>query len=283
MKSNSPGTYEGSEYFFHTASPLAKKLLYYMDGCGHIQSGPEYEVIREDYNDYLIMHVVSGLLHVVNEGLPYAVGPDQTVLLNCHRPHRYATPGKTEFYYVHFDGCNTDEIYNHLKNNSELVLTCQSSSEILDPLKLLYSKSKYGHDVSETEASSIIHTILGNLVSPRLKSETRSDHVSQVVNKAIDYIQSHLDSEISVEHLSAQVKMSPFYFSRLFKRCINQSPHEYILTLRLDRAKYLLTSTNQTISEIAQTVGFNSDTGFINAFKGRVGISPGKFRLYHPK
>ena len=77
--------------------------------------------------------------------------------------------------------------------------------------------------------------------------------------------------------------MSPYYFSRLFKRCLQQSPHEYILTLRLDKAKYLLTSTNQTIAEISQEVGFLSDTGFINAFKNRVGISPGKFRIYHPK
>ncbi len=283
MKSLSPGAYDGSEYFFHTASPLAKKLFYCLDGCGHILSGPQYEVIREDYNDYLIMHVVSGLLHVVNEGVPYTVGPDQTVLLNCHKPHRYGTLQDTEFFYVHFDGCNTADIYQHLKASSSLVLTNQWSSEVLDPLKLLYSKFKYGSGVSETEASSIIHAILGNLVAPRSKAETRSEFQSQAVAEAVDYIQSHLDAEISIEHLAAQVKMSPFYFSRLFKRNLQQSPHEYILTLRLDKAKYLLTSTNQTIAEIAQSVGFMSDTGFINAFKNRVGISPGKFRIYHPK
>lgn len=283
MKSISPGAYDGSEYFFHTASPLAKKLFYYLDGCGHILSGPQYEVIREDYNDYLIMHVVSGLLHVVNEGVSYTVGPDQTVLLNCHKPHQYGTPQESEFYYVHFDGCNSAEIFQYLKTNSSLVMASQWSREVLDPLKLLYSKFKYGSGVPEAEASSIVHAILGNLVAPRSKAETRNEFHSQAVNEAVDYIQAHLDAEISVEHLADQVKMSPYYFSRLFKRCLQQSPHEYILTLRLDKAKYLLTSTNQTIAEISQEVGFLSDTGFINAFKNRVGISPGKFRIYHPK
>lgn len=283
MKSMSPGTLDGSEYFFHTSSADAKKLFYYLDGCGHVLATPLYEVIREDYNDYLIMAVVSGELQVVNEGQTVHVRPGQTVLLNCHKPHQYRALTQTEFYYVHFDGCNSTEIYQHLMDNAGIVVASESSSEVLDPLKLLYAKFKYGSDISEVEVSGLIHGMLCNLAVPKSKSETQNENSNRVVQAALDYINSHLDSLISVDQLASEVNMSPFYFCRLFKKCTRYSPHEYILTKRLDLAKYLLTSTNQTISEIAHAVGFNSDTGFINAFKGRVGISPGKFRTYHPK
>ena len=72
--------------------------------------------------------------------------------------------------------------------------------------------------------------------------------------------------------------MSPSHFSRVFKQQTGFSPYDYVLIVRLNRAKELLQRTSMTVSEIAYETGFNSESNFIYFFTTNVGISPGKFR-----
>ena len=58
-------------------------------------------------------------------------------------------------------------------------------------------------------------------------------------------------------------------------------PYEYIILRRIDKAKYLLTSTQLSVKEIAYATGYNSEENFIHSFRSNVGIAPGLFRK-HP-
>lgn len=94
MQCKTKGCYGESEYFFHTASTLAKDLFYYMDDCGHIFCGKDYMIRRQVYNNYLLMYVVSGQLNIENDGITHSVYPHQVVLMNCHNAHRYGSPAE---------------------------------------------------------------------------------------------------------------------------------------------------------------------------------------------
>ena len=72
--------------------------------------------------------------------------------------------------------------------------------------------------------------------------------------------------------------MSPYYFSRLFKNTTGYSPYEYITYVRLDRAKTLLKTTDDTIKEITYAAGFGSEANFITCFKKHNGCTPRQFR-----
>jgi len=74
--------------------------------------------------------------------------------------------------------------------------------------------------------------------------------------------------------------MSQYHFSRLFKRECGYSPHEYIILVRINRAKHLLKTTDLPVKIIAQNVGYQNVTTFTNAFSNRVGLSPSAFRRY---
>ena len=90
----------------------------------------------------------------------------------------------------------------------------------------------------------------------------------------------HLFEPISVQDVASAVSLSPSHFSRQFKARTGYSPYEYIVLRRIDKAKYLLTSTKQSVGEIAYATGYNSEENFSHSFQKHVGISPGLFRKY---
>ncbi|MGB6310281.1 MAG: AraC family transcriptional regulator [Steroidobacteraceae bacterium] len=94
---------------------------------------------------------------------------------------------------------------------------------------------------------------------------------------ATDYIESHLGQDLSLESLSAAPAMSPFRFARAFKRATGQSPRQYVITRRVERAKELLRSGGG-IADIAHRVGFSTQSHFTAVFHRHCGITPKRFR-----
>lgn len=74
--------------------------------------------------------------------------------------------------------------------------------------------------------------------------------------------------------------MSQYHFSRKFKRECGYSPHEYIIITRINRAMYLLKTTDLPIKTISQDVGYEHVTTFSALFMNRIGLSPSDFRKY---
>lgn len=280
MQCKTKGCYGESEYFFHTASTLAKDLFYYMDDCGHIFCGKDYMIRRQVYNNYLLMYVVSGQLDIENDGITHSVYPHQVVLMNCHNAHRYGSPIDTEFWYVHFDGSNIERIYQHIKKTIGVVSTVQNESQILEPLKLLVSSCKHRTNIPDTEIAKQIYTLLCNIIFPQCSNTAHNMSENEIINQAIDYITEHYAEDLSLNSLAEQFHMSVGYFSHLFKQYAGQSAYELIISTRLDKAKYLLTTTDLSIAEIAYQIGYNSSNGFISAFSKRIGVSPKRFRIY---
>ncbi|MBR0398114.1 MAG: helix-turn-helix transcriptional regulator [Eubacterium sp.] len=281
MKYNSNGCYIGSEMFFFTPSPNARKFYYYPDVCGHIYSGPYYKIDRKTYNDYLLIYVEKGRMNFVNEEIPGQIGPGQAFLMNCHAQHSYSTPVDTEFWYVHFDHHDMESFYQHIKETSGIICTFSNSSLILDPLKLLVSHLKYQKQFSEAWMSRQIYAIISSFLIEQDSSQQNLRIEHKLITQVMNYINEHFSEDLSLDKIAAQYGVSQHYLSHLFKRCTGQSPYDYIILTRLNRAKQLLASTERSVFDIAYDVGYSSDTGFINSFTKKIGISPRKFRLYY--
>jgi AraC-like DNA-binding protein len=72
--------------------------------------------------------------------------------------------------------------------------------------------------------------------------------------------------------------LSRFHFIKAFRKAMGQSPYQFLLRLRLEEAKRLLTTTRLSVEEIALTVGFSSSAQFVRMFKAVVGTTPGAYR-----
>jgi AraC family transcriptional regulator len=93
-----------------------------------------------------------------------------------------------------------------------------------------------------------------------------------------DYIEASLVNEVRLTDLSNIVNLSPYHFSRVFRRTFGMSPYQYLLQCRVDRAKHLITTTDRSLLDIALDTGFCGASQFSRAFRRIVGQAASQLR-----
>ncbi|MTI85921.1 MAG: helix-turn-helix transcriptional regulator [Firmicutes bacterium] len=100
----------------------------------------------------------------------------------------------------------------------------------------------------------------------------------EMVNDAIQYIESNLDRKLSLEELAFRYYISPMHFYRIFRAATNQTVKSYILARKLSAAAIALKTSNHNVTEIAFRHGFNSLEQFIRDFKKVFLVTPSRYR-----
>ena len=98
------------------------------------------------------------------------------------------------------------------------------------------------------------------------------------IAKAARIIERGLEKGVSLPEVAAELGFSYTQFFRKFKSALGVSPFEYLASLRIKKAKKMLTDTDMPINKIAHATGFECEYYFSNFFKKRLGISPSEFR-----
>ena len=97
--------------------------------------------------------------------------------------------------------------------------------------------------------------------------------------RALRLIDESLGSSLHVDDIARHVNMSPFHFARMFKVSTGHSPHFYLTTRRVERAKELLEKSPMSLAEIAQAVGFATQAHFTGVFRAYSGTTPRAYRV----
>lgn len=101
----------------------------------------------------------------------------------------------------------------------------------------------------------------------------RAEYISRI-NKTFDYIDSHLDSPITLEELAAVASFSKYHFNRIFHSIVRETPFQFIQRVRIEKAAMLiLTNRKMTISEVALKTGFPDISVFSRNFRSFFGVS----------
>jgi AraC-like DNA-binding protein len=95
---------------------------------------------------------------------------------------------------------------------------------------------------------------------------------------ARDYIHANLNRPLNLEEIAGVAHLSPYHFLRTYKQIFGQTPHKYLTQQRLERARFLLSQTRQSITDICFEIGFESLGSFSTLFQRRVGLSPRRYR-----
>lgn len=114
-----------------------------------------------------------------------------------------------------------------------------------------------------------------------VKASTRLE-IFRRISTARDWMEAHYNAEMTLEGLGAVAAMNSQHFLRMFKQVYSITPHQYIIDLKLRKAKELLETAPLTISEICQAIGFESVFSFSILFKRRFGLPPTGYRSSPP-
>jgi transcriptional regulator of acetoin/glycerol metabolism/AraC-like DNA-binding protein len=98
------------------------------------------------------------------------------------------------------------------------------------------------------------------------------------LRRVCEFVESHLEDDISLEALAAEARLSVYHFARGFKLSTGVSPHRYVLEQRVKRARQLLVQTDLPLATIASAVGFFDQGHFSRQFRSLVGTTPSSFR-----
>lgn len=128
------------------------------------------------------------------------------------------------------------------------------------------------------ETEGIILQLLSHFMDKSGFREPRQQQISSKVLNALNYIGTKLQEKLTVEFLAARASLSSDYFSRLFLRETGQRPLIYIQQKRIERAQFLLVTTDLTLSVVASETGFEDISYFSRLFKKVTGHTPGGYK-----
>lgn len=260
----------------------------YRSQHNEMKSGLHYH----DFYEVVIYLGNAGVFKI--NGMEYLVRRGDIALINMFDAHTLKYNRNTD--YERFSICidpslllsfntgtaNLLDIFN--KNNRNYPIL-HVEGKCLDKYLMLlqqYTEHKPAHGQDMYE-KSLLHQLASYLYSDCFdgihNDDTSSRHVSLVAS-LVQYINTNLAGDLSLENLARQVNYSEYYICRIFKNVTNYTLNNYIIEKRISRATQLLT-TDMSITNAAEIAGFNNYSYFYKTFRKYTGSSPAEYKAAH--
>ncbi len=250
---------------FHWHEEL--EIIYMADGEGKFQI---------DSNEY---HLSSNQALIVNNGAIHSAISIENAFCFFTLFHLKMLQSRYE------DKCQINYIDPILNNNVNLNLFLSGTHSwhklVIEQIKLLikYQKEKpKGYELMIKSALfRVFYEIINNINIYKCKNENipKIKHVK----KALNYIHTNYNKNITSREIAEKVNLSSYYFCRIFKSITGKTPIEYLNFFRINQASNMLRKySNKNILNIALDVGFNNYSYFIRTFKKFKNCTPNEYR-----
>ena len=171
-----------------------------------------------------------------------------------------------------------------LRNSPEL----RGSWSLLDPsLRLLVTEmgreAQHGWPLGALYADLLALNLQSNLIrnhasSPIITLGHKGGLSILRLRRAMEYITDHLAADIGLQEIAGEMGLSPSHFAHEFRNTTGETPYQYLLKQRLERAKQLLLTTHLPAQDVGTLTGFLFPANFVRTFRQRVGLSPSAWR-----
>jgi AraC-like DNA-binding protein len=112
---------------------------------------------------------------------------------------------------------------------------------------------------------------------PVIRRSTRVELYRRLA-RGRDFIEDSTTRQIGLAAMAGAANMAPHHFLRLYKRAFGRTPHQHLTALRIERARHLLATTGESVTQICLDLGFESPTSFAHLFKRQTGLTPTQYR-----
>lgn len=226
--------------------------------------------------DYFLFHCIGGALKIVCRQKEYTLQAGSVLLLGGKQAVEVAAQGETRFTAFRFrcqkgkPPIRAGQVYKRPVGRLEesFYTALFAAKERADPL-------------SVRRLSLYFALLTYEWLDAPEKNERKSAAASVYeadIRKAVAYLQTHLEEKIQMSELARELHLSERNFRKYFTEEMGVSPKAYLQTARLQRAKELLRTPGQSISEISESVGYYSQFQFSRDFKKEFGLTPSAYR-----
>ena len=244
--------------------------------------------------DYELFVVVDGVLHIGTDSKEYTVSPGEYLLMPPNKFEHGTKPSLCSFYWMHF-GYNKDQNDHALLpmdtepsyTPGQLLIPEQgrltSPDRIIILMKQLQDSDRRYREVTLNRylCSAILSEVaLQGQVYPAYGNKIIKEQLYQDI---CDYISWHLEENLKVSQVANYFGYNEKYLTTFFKQRAGISLKQYILQVKMERAKADLSETSEPVSQIAFRLGFTDAHNFSNAFHKITGISPSEYRDIYNK
>lgn len=221
--------------------------------------------------------------HIAHGYYPYSSLDVYHILIHCSYFRRYARelhafPGYTALFEIE------PFLRGVVDKNLFLFLPAHQLQALKEKLELLEQMRgmEYAGKNSMMNAYTLYLIGILSLEMSQLNSDREQDDSDfRFILQSMEYIRAHFSEKLTAEWLGRQIGMSRSTYLRHFSAVCKITPTEYQMICRLDKAKDLLVTTSQTITEIAQECGFYDSSHFVKYFVREVGEPPAAYRHHN--
>lgn len=250
------------------------------------------------HENYEMVYMKKGMAVFEIAGQPVSLGPNDIIIIKPGQPHKFMVKSESgcEFIVLNFmfqgqmegsvSHVPVGDFLNFVSGKESgtfISLKVSQKNEIIVLLNRIL-KERQSDDIGSSLLERLMVLELFVYISRALKMEwensikNRSPKVKELIHVAVNYIKNNYERDIALADIAKFVFLSPSYFTRAFKEEMGISPINYLLQVRVERAKELLVETQMKISDIAMSVGFANQQRFNEIFKKYGKMTPLQYR-----
>ncbi len=269
------------EYSSDIKKNISQQLIT-INNCGELRLNTDSHIRRyAGRNDYQLIYICEGQCVVTLDGAVHIAYPGDCVLYRPGEVQDYLLAKKVEphTYWIHFNGDVCQKLFETLSLQNVHIIKTEQNREIEHLISRICQYYNLEVPNRELICSGLMQSILA-LLSNEVHKQT---HITEgkgkgKISELISRIKMVPNLNITVSECADFCKMSKVHFSRVFKQITGMPPVQFMLKIRIDRAKELLDFTDKPIAEIAEASGFPDQNYFARTFKQFIGMSPTQYR-----
>lgn len=255
--------------------PKDKAMPFFITLAGITYPNENYKITRPNSPCLCVEYILEGEGCVICGDKKTYPKKGDAYLLPPGKDHYYFSDSKNPWKKMWFNAGgslinNLLAVYN--PSGTVLFHNCDIKNFLYEIFEAGENRDLTPHQKHEHSAV-IFHKILQYMQNNTFKSG-----LSEEIELLKGYISDNITKNITLKELSKLVYLSESQVIRIFKRDLGKTPYEYIIDLKLNRAKNLLINTNLMIKQIAFELGFSDEHYFSYLFKEKTGKTPSQFR-----
>jgi AraC family transcriptional regulator len=131
---------------------------------------------------------------------------------------------------------------------------------------------------AESLLAALVAQIFSRYTDRQTGARNTGAHGVQI-RRAVEYINQHMDGDLRLEDIAKVANMSKYHFAKVFRQVVGMPPHQYLVRMRVEKARKLLIESEMSITEVANLVGYEDTGQFSEQFLKIVGATPHRYRL----